>query len=599
MGREEEIATLMAAYEHAGQGAMIVGVRGMGGVGKTELAKALAKRLKDHFPDGQLYFNLRGASDDDATKPATAIEALSHVIRSFEPEAQLPEDVDTLRGKYNSVLDGKRVLLLMDNALDAGQLAPLTPPPDGCALIVTSRQKFTLAGMESVDLDTLPPEEARKLLLKICPRIGDEANALAKRSGYLPLALRLAASALATQQTVKVEDYLADLSAEQGRLAALDEYRDMTEVERGIGASLGISYTLLNEEQQRFWRALSVFPGGFDALAAARVGQSENVKAADKTLGALHAASMVQWDEATGRFRLHDLARDYSRDQLSEAERTDAELRHAMHYLAVLRRADELYLEGGEFVLQGLALFDREQGNIVSGQAWAANQRETNQTAAKLCDAYPDAGIYCLELRFNPRLRIVWIKAAVEAARTLKNRQAECNHLGNLGIAHNELNEPRKAIKYYEKRSIIAKEIGYRRGEGNDLGNLGDAYSNLGEIQKAIECHKQSIVKHREIRNRRGELNSLGALGNDYGKIGASQEAIEYYKQALVISQEIGDQRGEGAVSNNIAGVLAKLDHIDEAIAYAEKAVEIYEQIESPDLATTRAQLERLRKQRD
>ena len=190
MGREEEIATLMAAYKGAGQGAMIVGARGMAGVGKTELAKVLANRLKDHFPDGQIFFNLRGASDDEATKPATATEALSHVIRSFEPEAQLPEDVDTLRGKYNSVLDGKRVLLLMDNALDAGQLAPLTPPPDGCALIVTSRHHFALAGMESVDLDTLSAEEARKLLLKICPH---------RRQGERPGGtMRLSSASLAT-----------------------------------------------------------------------------------------------------------------------------------------------------------------------------------------------------------------------------------------------------------------------------------------------------------------------------------------------------------------------------------------------------------------
>lgn len=99
----------------------------MGGVGKTELAKVLAKEVKDSFPDGQIYFDLRGASKDQT--PATAIEALSHVIRSFQPEAKLPEDANSLQALYHSALEGKRVLLLMDNARDAQQLAPLTPPP--------------------------------------------------------------------------------------------------------------------------------------------------------------------------------------------------------------------------------------------------------------------------------------------------------------------------------------------------------------------------------------------------------------------------------------------------------------------------------------
>jgi hypothetical protein len=194
VGREGEIETLLAAFDGAGRGAVISGVRGMGGVGKTELACVLAKRLKDRFPDGQIAFNLRGASEDDSSNPATAVEAVQHVLRSFHPDAKLPEDLDQLKGLYHSVLDGKQVLLMMDNARDAGQLAPLTPPPDGCALMVTSRHRFTLAGMAAIDLDTLPPEEARDLLLEICPRIGEHAGALAKRCGYLPLALRLAAS---------------------------------------------------------------------------------------------------------------------------------------------------------------------------------------------------------------------------------------------------------------------------------------------------------------------------------------------------------------------------------------------------------------------
>lgn len=103
VGRSREIDVLLACFEGAGQGAVISGVRGMAGVGKTELAKVLAKRLKERFPDGQISFNLRGARDDDAAKPATLAEALQHVIRSLslDPKEQLPEDVDLLRGEIS------------------------------------------------------------------------------------------------------------------------------------------------------------------------------------------------------------------------------------------------------------------------------------------------------------------------------------------------------------------------------------------------------------------------------------------------------------------------------------------------------------------
>ena len=240
----------------------------MGGVGKTELARVLAKRLKGRFPDGQISFNLRGASDDDASKPATSSEVLQHVIWTFHPATQPPEDLEQLKGLYNSVLEGKRVLLLMDNVVDAQQLAALVPPPDGCGLMVTTRHRFTLPGMVEIDLDTLSHEDARLLLLAICPRIGEHADVLAQCCGCLPLALRLGASALRTHPTLRVDDYLDELRVEQGRLATLDVYKEWTNEERGIEASLAISYSLLDESLRRLWRMLSVFPGDFDEAGA-------------------------------------------------------------------------------------------------------------------------------------------------------------------------------------------------------------------------------------------------------------------------------------------------------------------------------------------
>ncbi len=635
VGREDEIAALLAAFEGEGQGAVISGLRGMGGVGKTELAQILAKRLRERFPDAQINMNLRGASID--TEPATATEALQHVIRAFHPKEQLPDEVEALRGLYHSVLHGKRVLLLMDNARDTTQLAPLTPPPDGCALIVTSRYHFTLSGMEATNLDTLPPDEARKLLLHICPRVGPDAEVLAERCGYLPLALRLAASALKTRETLRVEDYLERLANEQGRLAALDEFKDLTNEERGIEASLAISYNLLDEPLQRFWRGLSVFPGQFDAAAAGSVGQFEDAKEAEKALGDLYAASMALWEEKTNRFRLHDLARDYARARLSDPERAGDEQRHAAHFYDVLRSANKLYKEGRDAMLEGLALFDREWPNIRAGQAWAAVHCESDKTTATLCKDYPNAGTYCLHLRLHSRDQIAWLEAAVEAARILEDRKAEGAHLGNLGIACHKLGEPQRAIEFYKQSLVIGRELGDRRSEGIDLLNLGSAYAEFGDPREAIKFYEQALGISRDFNDWRGEGTALGNLGNAhvllgnprkaiefyeqhlvivrengdqcaeggalgnlglaYANHGEQLKAIEFYEQALVIHREIGNQLSEGIALDNLAGALSRTGRRDEAIGHAEKAVEIYEQLESPLAAKARAQLEALRKQ--
>lgn len=160
-GRTAELKELLANFD---KGAAISGLRGMGGVGKTALALELARQIKSRYPDAQFFLDLQGTSE----KPLSPREAMAHVVRAYYPDKKLPDDEAEVRGLYYSVLDGKRALLLMDNAKDAAQVE-LLRPPDTCALVVTSRHKFALSGFAPVDLDALPPEDARKLLLKIAP----------------------------------------------------------------------------------------------------------------------------------------------------------------------------------------------------------------------------------------------------------------------------------------------------------------------------------------------------------------------------------------------------------------------------------------------
>jgi tetratricopeptide (TPR) repeat protein len=612
-GRERELDELMSQIERGG--VTISGLQGQGGIGKTALALKLAQRLAPRYCDAQFYLDLKGASDQ---QPVTVTEALSHVIRAYHPTAKLPEGVEELRALYFSVLNGQRALVLMDNARDAAQVEPLVPP-DACVLLVTSRQHFTLPGLFAKRLDTLSPAESRELLLKIAPRIGERADEIAILCGHLPLALRLAASALAERENLSPADYVRRLSDAKTRLGLVE-------------ASFSLSYNLLSPRMQRLWRALSVFPDTFDAAAAAAIWEIE-ADAAQDALGDILKYSMLDFDATTARYRLHDLARLFADSRLNETERRAGQMRHAAHYLSVLAECGELYKRGGEGIKSGLALFDAERQNIQAGREWACQHASGNETAVWLCDAYASVGVYVLYLRQHPRENILWFEAGLAAARQLNDRASEVRHLvnlggtyivvgdmqnavefteqaltirreigdrhgeardlGNLGIAYAELGETRRAVEFFERALVSDREAGDRRSEGEDLGNLAIAYRILGETRRAIELSEQRLVIAREIGDRLGEGRALGNLGIAYTELGDIRRAIEFYKQDLAITREIGDLYGEGRALFNTSLAFNELGDRDQAIAHAEAALEIYEQIESPFAERARAILAR------
>jgi tetratricopeptide (TPR) repeat protein len=609
-GREAELAELLSKI---GQGGVAIsGLQGLGGIGKTALALKLAEQLKARYPDAQFYLDLKGASP----QPLTAAAALAHVVRAFHPTAKLPEDEAQLRALYLSVLSDRRALLLMDNAAGREQVEPLDPP-GGCVLLVTSRTHFTLPGMFAKRLDALLPADARQLLLKIAPRIGERADEIAELCGHLPLALRMAAGALAERVNLTPIDYLRRLADAQKRLALVE-------------ASLTLSYDLLSPDLQKFWRTLAVFPGTFDTSAAAAVWETDADAALD-TLGELIRYSLVEWDESAARYHLHDLARLFADARQSAAERDANRMRHATYFLGVTREAQRLYRQGGEAIKRGLELFDLEWKNIQAGRSWAVKHSHDNDAAAALCSTYPAAGISLLNLRQHSRENIVWLEAALDATRQLKDLAAEGICLGNLGYHYDDLGEYRRAIEFYEQSLTIARELGDRRNEGanliligvayknlgemvraieyyeqgltiarevNDrraegqaLGNLGNAYRRLGEPQRAVEFQEQALVIDREFGDRRGEGDTLSNLGNSYLDMGKPQRAIEFYEQRLTIARELGDRRGEGNGYINISLAFDMLGDRTRALAHAEAALEIFEQIESPHVAMVRAQI--------
>ena len=174
---------------------------------------------------------------------------------------------------------------------------------------------------------------------------------------------------------------------------------------------------------------------------------------------------------------------------------------------------------------------------------------------------------------------IDYYQEALVISKEIDDRRGEGNDLGNLGNAYLNMGQVEKAIEYYQKALVILKEIGDKRGEETYLGNLGTAYRNLGQVEKAIEYYEQALMISKEIGNRRNEGIWLGNLGNAYMNLGQVEKAIDYYEQALVILKEIGDRRGEGATLGNLGTAYRNLGQVEKAIEYYEQALMISKEI--------------------
>jgi tetratricopeptide (TPR) repeat protein len=528
IGRADEIEELVQALSTAVSettGATAI-IRGLGGLGKTQLANMVALRLRDRFPDSQVFLELQGVSDS-AILPERVVQ---QVIQAFEPQAQVPETLGELQTFYRSILDGKRVLIVADNAKDEAQVRSLEPPP-GCVLLVTSRQRFSLPGAIVLNLAALPQAEAEALLLKLCPRIKSSAGRLAELCGRLPLALRVSASLLENDVTQNVGRYLQALEKE--RLHYLSDPESPNDPNVSVSASLNLSYKALNDARQRILRQISVFPASFDLKAAKAVISLQGVKAGagdererqaameaaglavtspptapvklrgravlpreDESLGILYRRSLVEYDTATERYNLHDLVRAFAAERLKT---TDEQIRYVRHYLGVAQQANFLYSKGYEYIFQGLRLFDSERAHIDAAWEWLRQQHDSPSTD-DLMLAFAHATDTIGHLRYDRRRdRIPQSEVVVMAAKRLRRKGEQAYSLVRLGYYYRELSETQRAMKLHEQALHICREIGDNIGASEVLNNLGMDYMALGNFRQAIDYHRQCLVLQRDF----------------------------------------------------------------------------------------------------
>lgn len=572
-GRETELAILREVAMRNSVAA--IGLVGQGGIGKTALALVLAHELATYYAEAQIYLDLRGTG-----QPLTSRDIMTHTIRAFNPVEQLPVNDAELAAVYRTVLHGHRVLLFYDN-VDSPELLIPVLPPEGCLLLLTSRRRFILPGMHQLNLEVLPRSTSIELLLRICPRIGSQADTIALLCGDLPLALRIAASTIAERKDVGPEQYVGWLRNDRGRLKQFSE----------VEASFGLSYALLKLAVQQLWRVLAVIVNDFSAVSAVRI-SGLAAELANESLGDLVRYSLVQFDPNTKRYRLHDLARLVAGARLVGDERKAAERRHAIHYSSLPAFTEEAYRKGGKDLIVGLALYDREIGNIMAAQDWAAANCEVDDTAAALCHKYAFPTGHVMVLRQHPERRILILEAAMAAVRVRGDSDLAGLYADSMGVAYAELRKPHDAIRYFEQALQFARTAESEDLEAKALGNMGNAYLQLEEYRKAIDLFNQALSTLRKTSDRHAIGATLSNLGIAHAELGDNRQALLHFSDALVERQAVGDILGMARDLENAATLFDRMDEREEAISFAQKAVELYESIHAADADKLKAHLD-------
>lgn len=537
-------------------------------VGKSALAIVLAHEWAPRFPDAQIFLDGRSMQPH----PPSAEALLEAVLCVLCPDMgrKMPEGIAALRAAYLAQLDGRRVLVVLDNAADTTQAKPLTPPA-GCAFIVTSRNSILLGSRAPLLVDRLPDDESAALLRTFVPGLSDaDASTLARLCAGLPLALRLAGAHLAFDAAslggaADVTGYVA-LLARGGRIDFLDEAAEKAG-EETIRSTLRASEVKLLESERDAWHKLCVFSSSFDASAA------EAVAGATRALLLRLAERSLVERAGPDHFFLHDLSAEYAQLQLSMDALSAVRAAYVQHYTALCWRASELFL-GGRTV-DGLSLFDRDRPHIESAFVWLSSRVSDNDYASQLVRLVSSVSLVS-RLRFHPQTQsIPWFQALLGCARRLGDRKNESVALCELGEAFKSLGNPHKAIEYHEQAFAISREVGDRCSEASHLGNLGETYRTLGDSRKAIEFFEGALAICREVGDRRGEGVRLGNLGEAYHALSDSRKAIEFIEQALAISREVGDRRSEGNDLGNLGEAFHALGDSRRAITFLEQALAI------------------------
>jgi DNA-binding SARP family transcriptional activator len=556
-GRELAFLTGLLEQDKHGQPTLVISaIGGTAGVGKTALAVAWAHQVARHFPDGQLYVNLRGY---DPGQPMPAAEALAGFLRTLGlPGPQVPAKQGARAAAYRSLLAGRRVLIVLDNAREPGQVRPLLPGTPGCVVVVTSRD--TLAGLvardgaQRLELDALPLADAVALLRGLIgPRVDAEPDAaaqLARLCCRLPLTLRVAAELSAGRPGLPLAA-LADELGGQHRLDSLDAGRDQ---DTAVRAVFSWSCRHLSPDASRLFRLAALHPGtDFDSQAAAALTGAAHERAC-RALAEL-AGGCLLWRDDRDRYVMHDLLRAYGAELAAddpETERREALTRLLDHYLATAASAARILFPADACPppasLPDAAL---DVADEPTARAWLEAER-ANLTAAAVYaseQGWPDHAIGLSTSVFGYLgwggfydQALVIREAAVRAAAMAGDRAAEARARISLGAIHLLLCRYQLAEQHCQRGLALSREISDQHGELRALLNLGNIHRRMGDYDKAAECNRQALELSRATGDRAREARALENLGRTATSQGRYRRAAGFLRQAAEVSRQAGDR---------------------------------------------------------
>jgi DNA-binding SARP family transcriptional activator/tetratricopeptide (TPR) repeat protein len=603
-GRRREFIALTRmsgiAAPSAGGGAMISVISGTAGVGKTALAVHWAHMAAGHFPDGQLFANLRGYNP---TGPVSAAEALVGFLRGLGvPGQNIPTELDELAGQFRSIVADRRVLVVLDNAASVEQVRPLLPGGTGCVAVITSRDSLpglvAADGAQRLNVDPLPLGDAIQILRALVgDRVIDDpraAETLAAQCARLPLALRLTAELAAAQPGRRLADLAADLADEGRRLDLLNAGGDSRS---GLRAVFSSSYQSLDEQTALAFRLIGLLPGpDFDAYALAAL-TGVQLDAAQSMLDQLAGACLVH-PTSHGRFAMHDLLHAYARGlagiaALAGDSRPDSglERRAAMaalfdYYLYTAAVASDALFpsEAGRRPRvtapassvppiaapdEARAWLDAERANLAAAAAQMADDgwhSHVTRLAAVLA-RYLDVGGYYQEA-------IAIHGHASRAASLAGDMSAEADSARNLGIVGFRQGRYQRAACFLQRALSLFQALGDVAREARALHDLSLIDLQTGRrYAQATAQLERALSLFRQVGDQSGQARALGNLGLIDVRQGRYERARHYLREALELCRSIGDRSGQARALSNLGVIEERQGRWASACGYLRDAL--------------------------
>ncbi|MET8543650.1 BTAD domain-containing putative transcriptional regulator [Kitasatospora sp. NPDC004799] len=625
-GRARELAALdrhLDATGRDGAATAVASIAGGAGIGKTTLALSWARQVREHFPDGQLYVNLRGF--DPSGTPMPPEEALRSLLEGLDvPAERIPATAAAQGGLYRTLVADRRLLLVLDNARDADQVRPLLPGTTRCLVIVTSRRQ--LPGLlvdgyvRQLTLGLLDADEARELLGGLLgpERVAAEPEAVAavvERCARLPLALSIAAARAATDAHLPLAALAEDLAQERHRIAALSTGDGR---HTDLAAVFSWSYQALSPASARLFRLLGLHPGpdvGAPAAAAIAGLPEHGARAA---LAELTGANLLH-QHAPGRYEFHDLLRAYAAERAlaedAEQDRHAALGRVLDHYLHTACAADRLLDPHRDpialhpprvaperltdqreaqawFAARSAVLLDAVRQAAQSGfdghawrlawsmatylqrvghwRAWVAGARTALESAGRAGDPAGRAHSH-----HGLGLALAWTGRTDEARAQLDLALELYAALGDdTGLAHTHrtvafvlqrAGEHRGALDHAERTLSHYRAAGHRAGQASAHNAIGWYRAQLGDHDGALADCERALTLFQEVGNRTGQAYTWDSLGFVHLGSGRPGEAVRCYEQALGHFRYLGDHSGTADTLTALAEAWQALGDLERA----------------------------------